>query len=81
MSPFMILGNMIKNKLKYPSLHLRVQEEKCINCSACTKKCPMSLEVMDMVHKGNMHNSECILCGECIDGCPKAVISYGIKNR
>jgi ferredoxin-type protein NapH len=80
MAPFMILGNKLRNKLNYPSLHLKVKREECISCSACTKKCPMSLEVMEMVQRGNMYNSECILCGECVDGCPKKVISYGIKK-
>ena len=78
MAPFMILGTKIKNILKYPSLNLNVEKSKCISCKACTKKCPMSLEVMEMVQKNNMKNSECILCGECIDGCPKKVIKYSV---
>jgi ferredoxin-type protein NapH len=80
MSPFMIIGSKLKNALKYPSLHLKANKDKCISCSACTKKCPMSLEVMDMVHSGTMTNSECILCGECVDVCPKSVIKYSIND-
>ena len=78
MAPFMIIGTKLKNVFKYPSLHLKPDQDKCISCKSCTKKCPMSLEVMDMVHKGTMTNSECILCGECVDVCPKSVIKYSI---
>jgi polyferredoxin len=74
MSPFMILGTYIKNKLKVPSLHLRSRKEDCIHCKQCTRNCPMSLEVEQMVTDGNMNNRECILCGECEDICPKDVI-------
>lgn len=79
-TPFMIIGTKLKNVLKYPSLHLKVNKDKCISCSSCTKKCPMSLEVMDMVHSETMANSECILCGEYVDICPKSVIKYSIKD-
>jgi len=79
MSPFMIIGTKIKKKLKYPSLHLDTNKEKCINCKLCTKKCPMSLEVNEMVQKDSMDNSECILCGECVDSCTKRVIQYKFK--
>lgn len=81
MAPFMIIGSKIKNKLGYPSLHLKGDKDKCIGCSSCTKKCPMSLEVMDMVQRSDMQNTECILCGECIDACPKKAIKYAIKGR
>lgn len=81
MAPFMIIGSKIKNKLGYPSLNLKGEKDKCIGCNSCTKKCPMSLEVMEMVQKSNMKNTECILCGECIDVCPKKAIRYTLKGR
>lgn len=80
MAPFMVIGNSIKNKLGYPSLRLRSDKDKCTGCSACTRKCPMSLEVMDMVQSGSMHNSECILCGECADTCPRKAIRYALRD-
>ncbi|MBL4930714.1 4Fe-4S binding protein [Clostridium paridis] len=81
MAPFMIIGSKIKNKFKYPSLHLKADEKKCIDCKLCNKKCPMSLEVSSMVQKGDMHNSECILCGQCVDTCPKNVIKYSFIKK
>lgn len=81
MAPFMIIGSSIRNKLGYPSLHLKGEKNKCIGCNSCTKKCPMSLEVMDMVQGENMYNNECILCGECVDACPKKAITYALKDK
>lgn len=76
MSPFMVIGTKISNRLKIPALHLESDKTKCSGCKRCSEKCPMSLEVREMVESGNMKNSECILCGECIDTCPKNAISY-----
>jgi ferredoxin-type protein NapH len=81
MAPFMIIGTRIKKALRFPSLRLRAEPKKCIQCGRCTKGCTMSLEVQAMVEKGNMFNDECILCGECVDGCPKGVISYTFRGR
>jgi ferredoxin-type protein NapH len=83
MAPFMIFGRKIGNATKLPSLQLKSNIEKCINCKACTKKCPMSLDVNEMVQMKNMENSECILCGSCVDNCPKGAIKYyfGRSNK
>jgi polyferredoxin len=76
MAPFMILGRKIRNLLHWPALHLKADEEACIDCSRCTRECPMSLDVNAMVHADTMENSGCILCGNCVDACPKDVIHY-----
>jgi polyferredoxin len=76
MAPFMILGRKIRNLFLWPALRLEADEDACIDCSRCTKECPMSLDVNAMVHADTMENSECILCGSCVDACPKSVIHY-----
>jgi len=76
MAPFMVIGTKIRNKFKWPALHLMANKDICRNCKTCTKNCPMSLDVNHMVQKGSMINSECILCGTCVDGCPEGVIKY-----
>ena len=79
MSPFMIIGRKIRNIFKWPALHLESDNEKCIDCKACTKACPMSIDPNTMVRKQNMEHAECILCGNCIDVCPKNAIEYGFS--
>jgi polyferredoxin len=72
----LIIGRKIRNLVRWPALHLEAEKDRCIDCKKCTKECPMSLDVNDMVHQGTMEQAECILCGSCVDTCPKGVISY-----
>lgn len=74
MAPFMILGTKIKNKLNYPSLHLKGDVGKCVSCKACNRTCPMSLNVSEMVKTNKMNHDECILCGKCESVCSKGAI-------
>jgi polyferredoxin len=74
-----IIGTKIKNILKFPSLHLESNVEKCTKCKQCSKACPMSLDVMDLVQSGKMYDPDCILCGNCINICPQDVIEYAWK--
>lgn len=80
MAPFMVIGRKIRNLVKYPSLRLKADKEKCIDCKKCNKSCPMSLDVNTMISNHRMENSECILCGECVDTCPKNVIAYSFSS-
>jgi ferredoxin-type protein NapH len=77
MAPFMIAGRRIRNIFYWPSLHLKASPADCKKCHLCTRHCPMSLEVEDMVLRGNMENDECILCGSCVDNCGNKSISFG----
>lgn len=43
-------------------------EDKCINCTLCTKNCPSNLEVHKMK---KVISSECFNCQKCIVVCPK----------
>lgn len=80
MAEFMIIGRTIRNRFKWPSLQLLIDEEKCIACHRCTNVCPMSLEVETMVKSGSMEHSECILCGCCVDTCKKQVIRFSFSG-
>jgi len=81
MSPFMVVGRKVGNAMRWPSLHLVSEGEKCIDCKKCTRVCPMSLEVDAMVKAGKMESSECILCGMCVDNCPEDVISFAFRSK
>ena len=76
MAPFMAAGSKAADLLKFPKLRLKPAKINCVGCGMCSGKCPMSLDVKEMVENENMKNSECILCGECIDICPKKAIVY-----
>jgi polyferredoxin len=76
-----IAGTKISNKMNIPALRLRANASKCISCKQCTKACPMSLEVDEMVKKNQMSNIDCILCGECCKACKVSAVErvYGRK--
>jgi polyferredoxin len=82
MSILNVVGTKIKDKINIPSLRLKADRSKCVNCKMCNKACPMSLGVNEMVKKDNMENSNCILCGECCKVCRVGSIKriYGQKN-
>lgn len=80
MAPFMIVGRKIRNIGGWPSLKLVADSDACTHCRVCTRDCPMSLPVEDMVERENMENAECILCGTCVDGCRFNAIRYGFES-
>lgn len=80
MAPFMILGRKLRNLIRWPALRLRAETDRCTGCGTCTRNCPMSLEVQEMVEKSRMENSECALCGQCVDNCPQGVIRYSFSR-
>ena len=80
MAPFMILGRKARNALRWPALRLTADEEACTDCERCTRTCPMSLDVNNLIHRATMEHSDCILCGNCVDACPKDVIHYSFSS-
>lgn len=77
MAPFMVLGSMLREKLRVPGLRLTADADKCTGCKACEKHCPMSLPVSEMVKSGKTFGSECVLCGSCADRCAKGALKLG----
>lgn len=81
MAPFMVIGGRVAKWLHLPDLRMRPEPSACIRCSACTRACPMSLDVQSLVQKGDMRDPDCILCASCADACPKHVIGMGFGAR
>jgi len=80
MAPFMVMGELLRRKLKLPGLRLEADGGQCAKCGACDKNCPMSLPVREMVQRGDMRNLECILCGRCADTCPRKTLSLRFRG-
>jgi polyferredoxin len=75
-APFMVIGRKIGLALRLPSLHLSTEPDSCVSCGRCTKTCPMSLPVDELVGKGRITDDSCILCGNCIETCKKDTIRW-----
>lgn len=72
------LAEIIFVRAKYfPLIKVYRQEEGCIDCGICAKKCPYNLPVdKNKVVK----EVDCTLCGECIASCPTGVITFNKKK-
>ena len=81
MAPFMIIGSELGERLNLTRLGLRKENEDCIACGACSKVCPMSLNVQKMVQTDKLYNRECILCSSCEGSCPKKVLLVRFGRR
>ncbi|WP_139652322.1 4Fe-4S binding protein [Raoultibacter phocaeensis] len=81
MAPFMVLGEKLGRLIRLPQLGIDAKPEACVSCGACTKACPMSLDVSTLLEKGSIADAECIQCAECADSCPKHVLKLTIRSR
>ena len=80
MAPFMILGRKLRNLFGWPSLQLAACATDCSSCGACTKSCPMSIEVQSLVVRGRAESSDCILCASCADNCPQGALRLTFRS-
>ena len=53
---------------------IRINQDKCIGCTLCTKDCPVSDIEMKEDLKAHPKNERCFNCGHCIAICPVAAI-------
>ncbi|MEW6523347.1 MAG: 4Fe-4S dicluster domain-containing protein [Bacillota bacterium] len=71
------LSTLIQN---YPEL------SRCLGCNTCTKVCPQSLDVMEIMAaamRGDIERAanlsfDCLMCGLCASRCPAETVQYNI---
>ena len=79
-SPFMIISGKIRDFLRLPSLRLITKPDLCNSCGLCSRLCPMSLPLDELIKTGQIDHSECTLCSTCADSCSKDVIKFGFRS-
>lgn len=62
------LGALYGLMARLALLGVRVEEDRCTDCGACLRRCPMDIR--------RVGDSECVHCGDCIDICPVKAISF-----
>ncbi len=79
-----IVGNLVKGPVtrNYPAVKrepfplergkLVIEEDKCIFCGMCVRKCPSNaIKVTRNPKVWSFEKFRCILCGSCVEACPK----------
>ncbi len=61
---------------------IRWNEEKCIQCGACTSFCPTeALEMNRDTMEVAFVNAKCVVCGMCLDCCPTRAIELHFEVK
>lgn len=80
MSILNVTGTKLRNMLNITSLRLTASGN-CTGCQQCSKACPMSLRVSEMVRQNKLDSLDCILCGECCSACKSGVLKRRVCSR
>jgi len=70
----------LKTASRLALLKVQGASEKCTDCGACAKVCPMDIRINDYVTSGTrVLSTECTLCQTCINSCPQGALklSFG----
>lgn len=54
---------------------IKVDQERCVKCGACSEVCPVMLLKMEEGGPVAVHNS-CIRCGHCVAVCPNEALNH-----
>jgi ferredoxin-type protein NapH len=56
-------------------LRVAARAEECNGCGACTRACPMDVEVGKLAGRGRRIGAgECVLCQRCVQACPTGAL-------
>ncbi len=72
---------------RFALLKIAGDPNRCTDCGACTKMCPMDIDIPAYLHRGQrVLSTECILCVECVNVCAKGALSVsfafdGLKQQ
>lgn len=70
------VGTVLSFLARFSLFKIRFDEEKCRNCSLCTKNCKASC-IDFKNHK--VDYSRCVVCGDCISKCNFDALHYSMK--
>lgn len=71
------VGTILSFLSRFSWLKIRFDEEKCRNCSKCTKNCKAAC-IDHTTH--SVDYSRCVVCGNCLNQCKFGALRYGRTN-
>lgn len=70
------ITTILKASSRFSVIKVKGDADKCTNCCACVKACPMDIRIPDYIRQGKrVLSTECTLCQTCINTCPHGVLS------
>jgi ferredoxin-type protein NapH len=74
------ITTILKTTSRFALLKIGGDREKCTQCGACVKACPMNINIMEYIDKGQrVLSTECIFCQTCTTVCPAGVLRGTFK--
>ncbi len=71
---------ILKVTSRFAFLKIEGDKEKCTQCGACNEVCPMDINIMEYVNKGErVLSTECIFCLTCTTVCPEGILDDTFK--
>lgn len=65
---------VLMKPMSYFSLvRIKCDHDKCIECNACRRACPMEVDMLDDA-RSRQNGTECIFCLECAKACPRKAL-------
>ncbi|WP_047150325.1 4Fe-4S binding protein [Aneurinibacillus tyrosinisolvens] len=64
---------------RFSIMKINIKRDKCIECFACERECPMDIKLLSYMYEGKrVLSTECISCTACIHACPTDAIAYTV---
>jgi ferredoxin-type protein NapH len=74
------ITTILKIGSRFALYKMEGDEDKCKECKACTRACPMDINIPEYLKNGGrVLSTECILCQTCSTVCPEKNLSMTIK--
>lgn len=71
---------ILKTTSRFALAKIEGDREKCTQCGACVKACPMNINIMEYVNNGRrVLSTECIFCLTCTTVCPEGILESTLK--
>lgn len=62
---------------RFSLLKINIKQDKCVECFACERACPMDIKLLDYMYEGKrVLSTECISCMTCSYVCPTDAVEY-----